>query len=568
MEASAIHVAAGLHRRRVAIAAPLLKLRSDQQLVAQFQAGNEDAFRVIHDRYRARLLAYVRQMLPVADLDAEDTLQDVFVRAYAGLRVADRELSLRPWLYRIAHNRCVDAVRRPVLTLAEPLELDHAAADDPVAESEQRESLKRLVIDIGRLPDQQRSALLMRELGGVAYADIAGALGVSVPAVKSLLVRARIGLAASLEARDTACAQIREELAGARERGVRASGIARRHLRDCPGCQEYKTELRTVSRQLAALAPTVGPLGLLAKLLGAGGSGGAAAGSGAAAAGGSAGAGGTILGLATSHVAALVAATVVTAGGALELQQTVAHLTAGSHHHATNAQPSNVRAANARSQDPGPVGPPRPARNVSADSTTAASKAPPAVRPPAVGNSYSSATAQATRTAEHAVGLHKPASTTSTSPTNAGTSAPQATAPTSSTKCQSGPAAGLGSTVNSVTSPGSGTTGSSNPASSTTNGPAAGSSTTGSSAGSSTAGSSGTGAAAGSGSATSGSTSASSTASCTPATNVLSGVIPAATTTPSPNKSTLGQGIPVAATGDAQPGSNGSGSAGSKNTSS
>ena len=80
------------------------------------------------------------------------------------------------------------------------------AARDPVAAAEQRDALERLIADVQRLPDQQRSALLMRELAGMTYADVAGALGVSVPAVKSLLVRARVGLAQANEARDTACA--------------------------------------------------------------------------------------------------------------------------------------------------------------------------------------------------------------------------------------------------------------------------------------------------------------------------------------------------------------------------
>jgi RNA polymerase sigma factor (sigma-70 family) len=327
VEASAIHARAGLRGSRVRLATPLLKLRSDQQLIGLFRAGNEDAFRVIHDRYRARLLAYIRQMLAGGPHpEAEDVLQDVFVRAYAGLRANGRELSLRPWLYRIAHNRCVDELRRPIPAAPEPLEVAPSLASDPVLASEQRESLRRLIIDIRRLPDQQRSALLMRELSGMAYGEIGGILGLSVPAVKSLLVRARMGLAAAHEARDTACHEIRSELAAAHDRGVRPSGLARRHLHDCSGCREYRSEVRRVSRQLAALTPVIGPLAALTRTLGVG-SGGAAAGgtgSGVVALGGAASAGGTFIGVATSHVAAVVAAAVVTAGGAVEIQRTVA----------------------------------------------------------------------------------------------------------------------------------------------------------------------------------------------------------------------------------------------------
>jgi RNA polymerase sigma factor (sigma-70 family) len=129
--------------------------------VALFRAGQEDAFRVIHDRYRQRLFAYTRQMLADRQ-DAEDALQDIFVRAYAGLRANHRELALRAWLYRVAHNRCVDELRRPAPPPPEVIELLRSPVHDPIAQADQRESLRRLIADVRRLPDQQRSALLMR----------------------------------------------------------------------------------------------------------------------------------------------------------------------------------------------------------------------------------------------------------------------------------------------------------------------------------------------------------------------------------------------------------------------
>ncbi|MBS1871123.1 MAG: sigma-70 family RNA polymerase sigma factor, partial [Actinobacteria bacterium] len=276
------------------VAGPLLRLRSDEQLVRLFRGGSDEAFRVIHDRYRTRLFAYARQMLGGARADAEDVLQDVFVRAYGALRANDRDVSLRAWLYRIAHNRCIDELRRPGTVaghgLAAPdelLELVHAPSSDPMDAVERRESLRRLVADVRRLPEQQRSALLMREISGMAYQDLATALDVTIPAVKSLLVRARIGLAQAAEARDTACAAIRADLADAHERGVRASGLVKRHLHDCKGCSAYKRELRALDTRLAALVPGLGPMALVAKLLGVvGGGGTGVAGGGATAAGG------------------------------------------------------------------------------------------------------------------------------------------------------------------------------------------------------------------------------------------------------------------------------------------
>ena len=348
MEASALPPSVALARTRLALGAPLLRLRSDEQLVSLFRGGHEEAFRTIHDRYRQRMFAYTRQMLSGSAVDAEDAVQEIFVRAYSGLRSSDRELALRAWLYRIAHNRCIDELRRPqsVATETIPATVPNTGSD-PVARLEQRDALKRLIADVQRLPDQQRSALLMRELAGMTYADVGGALGVSVPAVKSLLVRARVGLAQASEARDTSCARIREDLIVSHDRGVRASGLARRHLRDCPHCRQFRSEVRGVSRQLAAFVPALGPIGVIAKVLGIGGGGGAAAGTGAIAGGGAtAAATGAAGGLASSgaavglgalagtgHVVTLLAAAVVTAGGAIELQHMAPPPPQRAHHH-------------------------------------------------------------------------------------------------------------------------------------------------------------------------------------------------------------------------------------------
>ena len=214
--------------------------------------GNDEAFRVIHDRYRPRLFAYTRQMLGGSRSDAEDALQDVFLRAYNALRVDERPVALKAWLYRVAHNRCIDHLRRPVPPPTDVFEISRTPLPDPLAEAERRDDLRRLVADVQRLPEQQRSALLMREIEGLSYADLAEALDVSVPAVKSLLVRARIGLVEAAEARDTACSEIRDDLALSFGKGVRASALARKHMRECDGCREYRT--RAARRPAAASA--------------------------------------------------------------------------------------------------------------------------------------------------------------------------------------------------------------------------------------------------------------------------------------------------------------------------
>ena len=264
--------------------APLLRLRSDEQLLALFRSGREDAFRVLHDRYHDRLLAYVRHMLRGSS-EAEDVVQDVFLRAYGALASGERDVAVRPWLYRVAHNRCIDYVRRAAAPPLQPDEL-LPGGTDPVVEAERREELKRLIADLHNLPEAQRSALIIRELEGLSYDELATALGVTVPAVKSLLVRARSGLADAALARDTDCARIREELALAVDRPGRPPRLLRDHLRVCEGCRAHRQVLRHGHAQRASLLP-VGPSsvllgGWLAALLGTGGGGASSAATGTA----------------------------------------------------------------------------------------------------------------------------------------------------------------------------------------------------------------------------------------------------------------------------------------------
>jgi len=186
----------------------------------------------------------------------------------------------------------------------------------------------------------------MREMDGLSYAELADALGVSLPAVKSLLVRARIGLVEAVEARETACTDIRHDLADAFDRGVRASGRAQRHMRDCAGCVEYRSQLRAVRDGLHSLSPGPGPLTAALKLLGIGGAGSA----GAASAGGGAAASGGVIAVAgggtVTKVAAVVCCAALTAGGAVEVQRIVKP---------TPHSPSAQRAASASSPAGGPA---------------------------------------------------------------------------------------------------------------------------------------------------------------------------------------------------------------------
>ena len=128
---------------------------------------------IIHDRYRQRLFAYARQMLGGSRSDAEDVLQDVFLRAYHALRADGRPISLRAWLYRVAHNRCIDQLRRPTPARRGHLRAQSRRRRRPAGRGRAARGPPAPGRRRPRLPEQQRSALLMREMEGMSYDDLA-----------------------------------------------------------------------------------------------------------------------------------------------------------------------------------------------------------------------------------------------------------------------------------------------------------------------------------------------------------------------------------------------------------
>ena len=177
---------------------------SDEQLVAALRRGEHGAFDTIASRYEKRLLRFCQQILRSRE-DAEDALQDVLACAYSALVADERTIQLRPWLYRIARNRCINQLRRASSVGADTL--DDQRADSGLGVVDKvltRQNFRDLVTDVKALPDTQRVALLLREIDGFTYERIAFAMDTTVPAVKSLLVRARLGLLNSAEVRDAA----------------------------------------------------------------------------------------------------------------------------------------------------------------------------------------------------------------------------------------------------------------------------------------------------------------------------------------------------------------------------
>ena len=215
-----------------ALRSPLLRFSSDEKLIALVRRGREDAFEVLFERYRARLLAFARNMLRSAE-DAEDVMQEVFVNAYRAIRSDERSIVVKPWLYRITRNRCLNELRRNTADAVESMDVFETVAATTGETVERRERIGEIITDVKRLPEQQRAALLLREMEGLPYQQIADVLDTTVPSIKSLLVRARVGLAEAAEARAMSCGQANASLASGDEAARKAG---RRHVRHCAEC--------------------------------------------------------------------------------------------------------------------------------------------------------------------------------------------------------------------------------------------------------------------------------------------------------------------------------------------
>ena len=249
-----------------------LRLRSDEHLVSLFRAGREEAFDILHERHRRRLHATAARALRGSGGDAEGIVQEAFLRAHRQLRDDRRPIELKPWLHRVVRNLCIDELRRERPT-AELSDTDRAS-EDLYSTLSRRHELRRLIEDLADLPEQQRAALLLRELDGLSHDEVATALDVTPAASRQLVKRARNGLVATAEARDAECTEIREVLLTAHDERRRPSEHALRHVRQCSACREFRDGLKATRAKLRVLIPPIGmgPLaGLLSGVTGGGG---------------------------------------------------------------------------------------------------------------------------------------------------------------------------------------------------------------------------------------------------------------------------------------------------------
>lgn len=175
-----------------------LESKTDEELAALVQRKNEAAFGVLMSRYQPKLLRYGRKFLSDG-APIEDTVQDIFIKTYQNIQGYDPSRPFSPWIYRIAHNMFVNALRSksrlPFITVDLDLFSSHAAYEIDPAADEEREAVRMLVNKgLAALTPMYREVLILYYLEDMKYQEIADVLHVPIGTVGIRLARARESL--------------------------------------------------------------------------------------------------------------------------------------------------------------------------------------------------------------------------------------------------------------------------------------------------------------------------------------------------------------------------------------
>lgn len=171
---------------------------SDDTLIARIAAGDQTAFTSFMQRHGNFLFANAVRMMRTRS-DAEDAVQDTMLKVWqkADSWRPDTGATVRTWLYRIAHNVCIDMLRRRKPQVAMPeLLADTARTDKDLIDSERAQLIERALQE---LPARQRAALVLCHYQGLSNSEAAAVIGTSIKGVESLLIRARRQMRAVLE---------------------------------------------------------------------------------------------------------------------------------------------------------------------------------------------------------------------------------------------------------------------------------------------------------------------------------------------------------------------------------
>lgn len=173
---------------------------TDNELVVRCLERDEIAWQLLVERHSRRVLNIAYQFTGRRE-EAEDLAQDIFLRVYRALTKFDLRTSFLPWLVRLSRNLCIDEYRsrareKSMLTGEEPNpERTADGRAGPMRKLEELEFAERVQNGLQRLPEELRTMLVLRDLQGLSYAEIADSLNLPEGTVKSRIHRARLEMA-------------------------------------------------------------------------------------------------------------------------------------------------------------------------------------------------------------------------------------------------------------------------------------------------------------------------------------------------------------------------------------
>ena len=187
-----------------------MRLETELELVQQARKGDLDAYAELVRRYQDELVNYIAKFCGSSD-DASDVAQEALVKAYTKLGSFKANSSFKTWLYRIATNHCIDVARKqqrapaPLSIDAEPEEgralVDTLeSGDEPLEQVSTWELQREVRKAIMRLPPKLRAVIVLHDLQGLQYGEVAEVMGVPLGTVKSRIHNAREQLKTKLRA--------------------------------------------------------------------------------------------------------------------------------------------------------------------------------------------------------------------------------------------------------------------------------------------------------------------------------------------------------------------------------
>lgn len=226
---------------------------TDARLVRRASNGDSAAFAAIFAQHRVALHRYCRSIVHNED-DATDALQSTMLRMIEALPGEERRIALRPWLFRIAHNESVNLLRARQPTALHFEALTNVGDPSAGTVPETRHRLQTLATDLQALTERQRGALLLRELVGLSFDEIATSLDTTETAAKQSVYEARKALVAREAGRARPCDDICRTLSNGDGRRRRSAAV-QAHLADCSGCRAFGTGIAERPAQLQSLTP-------------------------------------------------------------------------------------------------------------------------------------------------------------------------------------------------------------------------------------------------------------------------------------------------------------------------